>query len=113
MPCLPNIDLQKTPVEMLPTEITSAVGTRLLSAMNHWAHALQVREFEFSDQDMSQAASMLVACSGRQTQDERVCALLGWLVVTCEDLGVTRRELMAMMSDALTLRAVATLGGQG
>jgi hypothetical protein len=104
-----NIDLQSVPLEELPPEVTSAVGARLLSALNHWAYALGVKEVEFSNDDMSQAACMLVSCSGRATTEERACALLGWLVVTCENLGVTRRELMAMLSDVLALRAVATL----
>jgi hypothetical protein len=99
-----EIDLSKLAVSALPSEVTSAIGSRLLLAMNHWALRLRVPAFEISNEDMGRAASMLVACSGRATADERACALLGWLVVACEDLGVSRSELSAMLADVLTLR---------
>jgi hypothetical protein len=99
-----EVDFSKLSVAALPTEVTSAVGSRLLVDMNHWAHCFRVPSFEVSSDDMSRAASMLVTCSGRATTNERVCALLGWLVVTSEDLGVSGRELLAMLADVVKLR---------
>jgi hypothetical protein len=93
------------PVTRVPDSIAAPFGRLLLIEVDSAAHLLNVPAFEVSRDDLRRAASLLVACSGRSTRDETACALIGWLVSSCEGLGVSSDALLLILQDVLTLRA--------